>query len=271
MVLFSFDLFDQPPGTSCGVLRGTGFSSGPSRSLRVPLCAQYDRSVDLQKRGGGGGGGGSLHDSEHCSPVDPSPLQTPPDQTGSAYYSRQAQCVSGFSESLLPGPRLGADLVSSGLPGASMSMACDNRPLCDLDECLASGVLCSDGRSSVSGHERHDAVVGWHAGTCLPALRPSASCAVEGSAVQGSGAHPCGSVLVTAPLVSRLSGDSGGCPGVPSAAEGSTQTAALPSFHQNLHVLRLTAFRIASDQQEPSDSLRRWLVNLPAGGGVPPE
>ena len=115
-----------------------------------------------------GGGGDSLHDSEHCSPVDPSPLQTPPDQTGSAYYSRQAQCVSGFSESLLPGPRLGVDLVSSGLPGASTSMACDNRPLRDLDECLASGVLCSDGRSSVSRHERHDAVVGWHAGACLP-------------------------------------------------------------------------------------------------------
>ena len=41
-------------------------------------------------------------------------------------------------------------------------------------------------------------------------------------------------------------------------------------FHQNLHVLRLTAFRILSDPQEPLDSLRRWLVNLPAAGGLPP-
>ena len=40
-------------------------------------------------------------------------------------------------------------------------------------------------------------------------------------------------------------------------------------FHQNLHVLRLTAFRISSDPQEPSDSLRRWLVNLPAAAGIP--
>ena len=42
-------------------------------------------------------------------------------------------------------------------------------------------------------------------------------------------------------------------------------------FHQNLRVLWLTAFRISSDPQEPSDSLRQWLVNLPAAGGPPQE
>ena len=138
--------------------------------------------------------------------------------------------VLADSESSLPSPRLGMDLVSSALPGASSSMACDHRLLRDLDECSFSGVVCSDGGSSVSGHGRHDAVVGWHAGVCLPSLRPSASCAVGGSAVQGSGTHPCSSVLASAPLVSRPSGASGGCPSVPSTAEGSTQTAALPSL-----------------------------------------
>ena len=174
--------------------------------------------------------GDSLRDSELCSPVDPPPLRTPPDLTDSTIHSRQAQCVSGFSESSLPGTRLGMDLVSSGLPGASLSMACDHQPLLNLNECSSSGVRRSNGGSSVSGHRRHDAVVGWHAGVCLPSLRPSASCAVEGSAVQGSGAHPCGSVLASAPLVSRPSGTSGGCPSVPSTAEGCTQTAALPSL-----------------------------------------
>ena len=42
-------------------------------------------------------------------------------------------------------------------------------------------------------------------------------------------------------------------------------------FHQNLRVLRLTAFRISSDPPVPSASLRQWLVSLPAAGGVPPE
>ena len=72
--------------------------------------------------------------------------------------------------------------------------------------------------------------MGWYSGLCLPSLRPSASCAVEGPAVQGSGAHACGSVLAPTPLVSRLSGASGGYPSVPPIAEGSTQTAALPSL-----------------------------------------
>ena len=70
--------------------------------------------------------------------------------------------------------------------------------------------------------------MGWPSGLWLPTFRPSASCAVESSAIQGSGAHSCGSVLASAPLVSRPSGASGGCPSVPSTAEGSTQTAAFP-------------------------------------------
>ena len=35
-------------------------------------------------------------------------------------------------------------------------------------------------------------------------------------------------------------------------------------FHQNLHVLCLTAFRISSDPHEASASLRQWLTSLPA-------
>ena len=42
-------------------------------------------------------------------------------------------------------------------------------------------------------------------------------------------------------------------------------------FHQNLTVLRLTAYRISSDQPAPSVSLRQWLDNLPTAGSPPPE
>ena len=41
-------------------------------------------------------------------------------------------------------------------------------------------------------------------------------------------------------------------------------------FHQNLHVLRLTAFRISSHLPAPSASLRWWLVSLPAADELPP-
>ena len=42
-------------------------------------------------------------------------------------------------------------------------------------------------------------------------------------------------------------------------------------FHQNLPVLRLTAYRISSAPPAPSASLRQWLDNLPAAGTPPPE
>ena len=42
-------------------------------------------------------------------------------------------------------------------------------------------------------------------------------------------------------------------------------------FHQNLPVLRLTAYRISSDLPVRSDSLLQWLANLPAAGALPPE
>ena len=41
-------------------------------------------------------------------------------------------------------------------------------------------------------------------------------------------------------------------------------------FHQNLHVLQLTAFRISSDPHAPSASLQRWLVSLPTADEFPP-
>ena len=132
------DFFDQPQGTACSVLWGAGFPPSSSGLLRVPLCGQNDLSFLSAEQGGY-----SFRDSQFGCPVDPSPLKAPSDPTGSSVHSREAQCVSGFSESSLPGPRLGVDLVSSGLPGASSSLACDHRPLRDLNECSASGVLCS--------------------------------------------------------------------------------------------------------------------------------
>ena len=42
-------------------------------------------------------------------------------------------------------------------------------------------------------------------------------------------------------------------------------------FHQNLPMLRLTAYRISSDPPVHSDSLLQWLDNLPAAGALPPE
>ena len=118
-------------------------------------------------------------------------------------------------------------LLSPRVPGASPSVAGNHKPVRDFILGSSPSVLFSSCGSAVSGYGRHDAALGRSAGVCLPSFQLAASCAVEGSAIQGSGARPCGSVLASAPLVS---GPSGGCSGVPPTAEGSTQTAPLPSF-----------------------------------------
>ena len=116
------------------------------------------------------------------------------------------------------------------LLGASASLACVHRSFRDGFESSVSSVLLADGRSAVGGHRCDDAALGRFAGVCLPSVRSAPACPREGSAIQGSGAHPSGSVLASAPLVSLPSGASGDCPSGPSTSEGFTQTAAFPSL-----------------------------------------
>ena len=130
-------------------------------------------------------------------------------------------------------------------------------------------VLCADVRPSVSGHGRHDAVVGWPSGLCPSSLRPSALYAVR----QSRGLeltlvapfwpqHPWFPDLLELLVVVPVS--------LPQRKDLFRQPH-FHRFHQNLRVLWLTAFRISSDPHVPSASLRQWLVNLPAAGDVPPE
>ena len=167
--------------------------------------------------------GDALLDSELHGSVDSSSLRGPSRSPGSSIHSRSPERPCRLPQSQLPGPRLGVDPLSSSVSGVALSVAGYYRPFRDLLERSPPGVLRSNCESSVSRHGRRDAVVGRSAGVCLPSFRPPASCAVEGQAVQGSGAHSSGSALASAPLVSRPSGASGGCSSVPS-------TASLPSL-----------------------------------------
>ena len=219
------ELFSQSPGTPCSALRSSGFSSGPLGSFGLPLCRQHNSSVLFAEARGD-----ALLNPELHGPVDSSSLRRQSGSPGSSIHSRSPERPCRLPQSPLPGPRLGVDPLSSSISGAPSSVSGYHRPVRDLREFSCPGVLHSDCGSSLSRHGCHDAVLGRSAGVCLPSFQPPASCAVEGQAVQGSGAHSSGSVLASAPLVSGPSGASGGCPSVPSTAEGSTQTASLPSL-----------------------------------------
>ena len=220
-----FSVFHQPPGIVGCSLRSSGVPSGSSSPVGLPFCGQYDSLVLPQEPRGYPFLHTELRSSGHSAS-----LRGQSGSPGSPVCSGSPECPRGLSKSPLPDSGLRVDALPSGVLGASASVAGDHRPVCDFPLGSSSSLLFSSGGSAVSGYGHHGAAVGRSAGLCLPSFRLAAPCAVEGSAVQGSGAHACGSVLASMSLVSGPSGASGGCPSVPPTAEGSTQTAPLPSL-----------------------------------------
>ena len=105
-------------------------------------------------------------------------------------------------------------------------------------------------------------VVGRPPGLCLPSLRLDPSGSNQGPAIPGSGAYSGGSLLGSTPLVPGPAGASGGDSLLPRRKDLLKQPH-FHHYHQNLPVLQLTVYRLASDPHVLSDSLRQWLVSLP--------
>ena len=131
------------------------------------------------------------------------------------------------------------DPLPSGVSGGPSPLAGNNRSLCDSSESQASSLLPADVRPSIGGHGCHDAVLGRPSGLRLSPLQVAPSGHCQGQAIAGVGTHLNSSILDATHLVSRPAAASGRGSGLPSTAEGFTQTSALHRFHQNLPVLRL--------------------------------
>ena len=159
--------------------------------------------------------------------------------------------------------------MSSCFSRTSPSLACDDRPVCDGGDGSSPGVLLADVRPSVSGHRRHDAFMGRPSGLCLPPFS-LLHCVLSKVRVSRDleltlvapfwPQHPWFPDLLELLVAVPVS--------LPQRRDLLRQPH-FHRFHQNLRVLRLTAFRISSAPPVPSDSLRQWLVNLPAAGDVP--
>ena len=218
-------LFHQSSGTSCGPLRGSGFSSSVASSVSQPVCGQHHRSgLPTESRGD------SFLSPQFRRSGDPADLRIPSDSFSPSVHPGSSQCLGRLPQSSFAGHRVGVDPVFSSLQGPPSPVACDHRLVRDGSQPPSSCLLFPDGRSSVGGHGCDDAAVGWSSGLRLSSLPHSPASHREGPAVSGAGTHIGGSLLASAPVVSGSSGASGGCSGVPSTLEGSTQTAPLPSF-----------------------------------------
>ena len=148
---------------------------------------------------------------------------------------------------------------------------CHHRPLCDFLNSSSSGVLLSGGGSTVSGHGCHDAALGVWGGLQAYAFSPfSLLHRVLLKVWQSRGLE----LTLVAPFWPQRPWFLELLVAVPVFLPQRRGLVRQPHFHrfrQNLHVLRLTAFRISNDPRDPSDSLWQWLVSLPAAEGLPPE
>ena len=82
------------------------------------------------------------------------------------------------------------------------SVASADRFVCDLRKSLLLDLFFSLPRPSVCGHGRIPPVLGRSSGLCLSSVCHHSLSPCETPGVLGDGAHPCGSTLGTAPLVS---------------------------------------------------------------------
>ena len=218
-----FDLFYQPSRASCSSLCGSGLSPFSSRSCSRSVFGQLHCFSLLQESRG------HLVVHLECSRSGASPaLRGSFHPAPSPVHSRPSECSGGFVQPSLSSPGVRVNLVSADGSRSSSPLACQHRPLLDVAQSWASGVLHADVRSAVSWHGCHASVVGRPSGLCLSTFQPPSACSGEGSALSGVGADSGGSVLASAPLVPRPSGASAGDSLLPATKEGSSQTAPFP-------------------------------------------
>ena len=174
-----FEVFDQPPGTSCGSLRGPGLSPFPSGSSGSGVFGQLHLVALPQEARG--------HSFFHlkCSRSGASSaLRVPFHLASPPVHSRPSECSGGFSQPPISGPGVRVDFMYGSLSRSS-SLACQHRPFCDVPQSSASGVLLADDRSAVSWQGCHASVVGWPSGLCLSTFWPHSKGSGEGFGVLG--------------------------------------------------------------------------------------
>ena len=259
-----FTVFHQPPGAPCSALLGSGVSSSSPGSVRQPVRRQH-----------------------HCLGLFAESGRHP--FVSSQFVAQAFLCLCEAHR-----VRLVPQFIPGCLKVLVYTLSCRSQVLGSewtlcfpaFRDLLLWPAMINLFATSLNHHlpvyfrrwkirsRRHgcnDAVVGWSAGLCLPSLRPAPASHLEDPAVSGVGAHVGSSVLASTPLVSGPSGASGGFPSVFPCRKDLLRQPHFHRFHQNLPVLRLTAYRISSDPPAPSVSLQRWLGNLPAADAPPPE
>ena len=177
-----------------------------------------------------------------------------------------SQHESGSSQSAQPGDRIGVDTTPGGGPGSSPPVAGDHRPIRNLADGKAPIVLCSSVGTQGSGGRCIPPALGQSPGVCLPSHSHH-----KESSSQTESLSPLRSHLIAPfwpqrewfPDLLELLSD------IPIELPKRRDLLRQPHFHrfhENLPMLRLTAWRLSSDSPVRQASLKQWLANLPPVG-----
>ena len=140
--------------------------------------------------------------AKHHSSGDPALVGVSRHPSGSTVYPGLQQRPGGRSVSPSPAPSFRVVPQHDRISIFMSSVAGPNRFICDLRQSSLFDIFLSLPGSSVGGHGRLPPVLGRSAGLRLSSICHHSQSPREAPGISGDGAHPCGSTLGSAPLVS---------------------------------------------------------------------
>ena len=199
----------RPLGLPTGVSihKRQGAAGHPARSppLSVVSARPYSRGILRQRHCGGVSPQGRRHQvsfAEHHSSGDPALVGVSSHPSGSTVYPGLQQRPGGRSVSPSPAASFRVVPQHDRISIFMSSVAGPNRFVCDLRQSSLLDLFFSLPRSSVGGHGRLPPVLGRSTGLRLSSVCHHSQSPRETPGISGDGAHPCGSTLGSAPLVS---------------------------------------------------------------------
>ena len=177
-----------------------------------------------------------------------------------------SQHESGSPQSAQPGNRLRVDTTPTGGPGSPSPVAGDHRPVCNLADGKTPSVLCPSVGTQGNGSRCIPPTLGQPPGVCLPSNSHHKESSSQTESLSPLRSHPDRPLLASRewfPDLLELLSD------IPIELPKRQDLLRQPHFHrfhENLQMLRLTAWRLSSDSHAKQASLKQWLANLPSVG-----
>ena len=248
-----------------------GDDGSAERPLRVQLSSQRQDDRSLLRQ---------CHDSrlpqaigrhEVSGPVPQGEGDSPlgriyEDHASSPVHPGVSQHESGSSQSAQPGDRVGVDTTLGGGPGSSPPVAGHHRPIRDLTDSKAPSVLCSSVGTQGSGGGCFPPALGQPPGVCLSSHSHHKESSSQTESLSPLRSHPDRPLLASREWFPDLLEFLSDIPIELPKRRDLLRQPHFHRFHENLPMLRLTAWRLSSNSPVRQVSLKQWLANLPSVG-----